>query len=95
MTNVDWFFMGFNALWILGLGLIIASLSYASYLATQQKKQFNQATEIAGLSKIRVAGSGNLLHWIGRWCIGDLGKDCMGCLGDHLCISGLASQEDN
>jgi hypothetical protein len=56
MTNVNWFFMSFNALWILGLGLTVASLSYASYLATQQKKQFKQALEIHACRNIGLLG---------------------------------------
>lgn len=56
MTNVDWYFMVFNALWIIGLSLLIAVLSYASYFATQQKKQFKQALEIHACRNIGLLG---------------------------------------
>jgi TRAP-type C4-dicarboxylate transport system permease large subunit len=56
MTNVDWPFLGFNALWILGLGLMIASLSYASYLATQQKEHFKQVLKMPACRKLGLLG---------------------------------------
>jgi hypothetical protein len=43
---IDWYSVGFSALWILGLGLVVAALSFASYMADQQKQRFNQALEI-------------------------------------------------
>jgi hypothetical protein len=43
---IDWYLVGFGALWILGLGLVTASLSFAYYLASQQKQRFRQALEI-------------------------------------------------
>lgn len=39
---IDWFSVGFGALWILGLGLVLATLSFANYLASQQKRRFRQ-----------------------------------------------------
>jgi hypothetical protein len=56
MTNFDCFFMVFNALWILGLGFIIASLSYASFQAAQQKKQFKQALKMPACRKLGLLG---------------------------------------
>ena len=43
---IDWVSVGFSALWILGLGLVTAGLSFASYLASQQKRRFRQALEM-------------------------------------------------
>ena len=43
---IDWVSLGFNALWILGLGLVTAALSFANYLAGQQKWRFRQALEM-------------------------------------------------
>ena len=43
---IDWVVVGFGALWILGLGLVVAALSFANYLASQQKRRFRQALEI-------------------------------------------------
>lgn len=44
---IDWYSVGFGALWILGLGLVVAALSFANYLAPQQKRRFRQALEMA------------------------------------------------
>lgn len=44
---IDWYSFGFGALWILGLGLVTAALSFANYLASQQKRRFRQALEMA------------------------------------------------
>ncbi len=43
---IDWVAVGFGALWILGLGLVVATLSFANYLASQQKRRFRQALEM-------------------------------------------------
>jgi hypothetical protein len=43
---IDWYLVGFSALWILGLGLVVAALSFANYQAGQQKWRFRQALEI-------------------------------------------------
>ncbi len=43
---IDWVLVGFNALWILGLGLVVASLSFTNCLASQQKRRFRQALEM-------------------------------------------------
>ena len=42
---IDWYSVGFSALWILGLGLVVAALSFANYQAGQQKQRFKQARE--------------------------------------------------
>jgi hypothetical protein len=42
---IDWYSVGFSALWIFGLGLVTAALSFANYLASQQKRRFRQALE--------------------------------------------------
>ncbi len=46
MQMIDWYSVGFGALWILGLGLVLAALSFASYLASQRKRRFRQALEM-------------------------------------------------
>ena len=46
MRMIDWYSVGFGALWILGLGLVTAALSFANYLASQQKRRFRQALEM-------------------------------------------------
>lgn len=43
---MDWYSVGFGALWIIGLGLVTAALSFAYYLAGQQKRRFRQALEM-------------------------------------------------
>jgi hypothetical protein len=43
---IDWVVVGFGALWILGLGLVVATLSFANYLASQQKRRFRQVLEM-------------------------------------------------
>ena len=43
---IDWYSVGFSALWILGLGLMVATLSFTYYQAGQQKQRFRQALEI-------------------------------------------------
>ena len=42
---IDWISVGLGALWIFGLGLILAALSFSSYLAKQQNQRFTQAIE--------------------------------------------------
>jgi hypothetical protein len=37
MGMIDWSLVGFNALWITGLSLVTAALSFANYLAGVQK----------------------------------------------------------
>lgn len=39
---IDWISLGFSALWIFGLGLELAALSFASYLSGQQKWRFRR-----------------------------------------------------
>lgn len=39
---IDWVSLGFGALWISGLGLVTAALSFAYYLAGQQKQRLRQ-----------------------------------------------------
>ena len=43
---IDWYALGFGALWIFGLGLEVAALSLANYLANQQKRGFWHALEL-------------------------------------------------
>jgi len=43
---IDWVSVGFGALWILGLGLVVTALSFANYLASQQKRRFGQVLEM-------------------------------------------------
>jgi hypothetical protein len=43
---IDWYSVGFGALWILGLGLVTAALSFAYYLASEQKRRFRQMLEL-------------------------------------------------
>jgi hypothetical protein len=45
-SMIDWVSVGFGALWVLGLGLVTATLSIANYLAGQQKQRFSQALEM-------------------------------------------------
>ena len=40
---IDWYSLGFSALWIIGLGLIIAAMSFGNYWASQQKQRFKTA----------------------------------------------------
>lgn len=44
---IDWYSMGFGALWILGLGLVVAALSFANYLTSQQKRRFKQVLKMS------------------------------------------------
>ncbi|MDP1545340.1 MAG: hypothetical protein Q8L87_04900 [Anaerolineales bacterium] len=46
MRMIDWVLVGFSALWIFGLGLVTAALSFANYIASQQKRRFKQALEM-------------------------------------------------
>ena len=43
---IDWYSVGFGSLWILGLGLVVAVLSFSNYLASQQKRRFRQVLEM-------------------------------------------------
>ena len=43
---IDWYSVGFGALWIFGMGLMTATLSFANYLASQQKRRFKQVLEM-------------------------------------------------
>jgi hypothetical protein len=42
---IDWYSVGFSALWIFGLSLDLAALSFAYYLAKQHERGFRQALE--------------------------------------------------
>ena len=39
---IDWYSIIFNALWIIGLGFEVAGLSFADYVANQQKRPFRK-----------------------------------------------------
>ena len=43
---IDWVSVGFGALWILVLGLVVAALSFSNYLASPHKRRFKQALEM-------------------------------------------------
>mgnify|MGYP001558177693 CR=1 FL=1 len=43
---IDWVVVGFGALWILGLGFVVAALGFANYLASRQKRRFRQVLEM-------------------------------------------------
>jgi hypothetical protein len=43
---INWVSLSFGALWIFGLGLEVATLSFAYYLANQKKLGFRQALEM-------------------------------------------------
>lgn len=43
---IDWYSVGFSALWIVGLGIATAGLSLAYYLANKHNLRFRQALEI-------------------------------------------------
>jgi len=43
---IDWYSVSFDALWIFGLGLVVATLSFANYLAGQEKWRFGQALRL-------------------------------------------------
>ena len=40
---INWYSLGFGALWIFGLGLMTAGLSLANYLVSRQIYKFRQA----------------------------------------------------
>lgn len=40
MNLIDWTFVGFSALWILGLSINLAALSLADYERSQNKERF-------------------------------------------------------
>jgi ABC-type iron transport system FetAB permease component len=40
---IDWYSVGFGALWIIGLGFVTAALSFAYYIASQQKMRLRRA----------------------------------------------------
>jgi N-acetylglucosaminyldiphosphoundecaprenol N-acetyl-beta-D-mannosaminyltransferase len=46
---IDWPAVGFAALWMVGLGLMLAALSFTHYLAHEEKRRFTQALQRPGL----------------------------------------------
>jgi hypothetical protein len=40
---IDWYLAGFSASWIFGLSLVVAALSFAYYLAIEEKRRFREA----------------------------------------------------
>ena len=40
---IDWLALAFSALWILGLALVLATLSFASYQAHEERVRLRQA----------------------------------------------------
>jgi hypothetical protein len=43
---IDWYSVGFNALWIAGLGLVTVGLSIANYLGGRENWRFRRAIRI-------------------------------------------------
>jgi hypothetical protein len=63
---IDWFSLGFGVLWIFGLSVVIASLSFSYYLMGQQERCLTQVLEMPAV-RIMI-GLGLIffcLGWIG------------------------------
>jgi len=43
---IDWVSVGFGTLWVLGLGIVTATISFAYYLASQNNQRFKRVMEI-------------------------------------------------
>jgi len=48
LSLIDWGLVGYSALWILGLSVILAALSLADYHAAQRSIRFREALKGAG-----------------------------------------------
>ena len=76
---IDWRLVGFGALWILGLSVLLATLSFADYTAHTEKVRLRdtlarrgyQAAIYAGLTLFAVGLSGTARAWweIALWIL--------------------------
>jgi hypothetical protein len=63
MSMIDWFSLGFNSIWIFGLGFVTAGLSIASFLKNSQNIRFRQAMK-SSICRISI-GLGLVMFCIG------------------------------
>jgi uncharacterized protein (TIRG00374 family) len=76
---IDWYLVGFGALWIFGSGLVVSALSYATYLGEQKNLRFGQVYKSPdiqvlinlGLLFICMGWTGSVSNILGRiaWAI--------------------------
>jgi hypothetical protein len=64
---VDWYLVGFSALWILGLSLMLATLSYADYEAYRRQARTRDVLAEPGYQLALNAG-------LSLFCLGLLGS---------------------
>jgi hypothetical protein len=78
---IDWYSVGFGALWIMGLGLVTAGLSLANFFGCTQIWKFRQALKMPAY-RIMI-GLGSVL-----FCLGLAGS--VSTLWEHLLWAVLA-----
>ena len=66
---IDWFQLLTNAIWILGLAVLLAGLSYASYQAAGAKRSFRRQLQMPGFNL--VSSLGLLLFCVGLAATGN------------------------
>jgi len=93
---IDWYTVAFNAVWLLGLSVILAALSLASYRAASDRREMPQRRytlrrrlsgrgfRLALLTGLGLVFLGALLSSTGAWHRITAG------VGLALCIAGLA-----
>jgi len=93
---IDWYSVAFNAVWLLGLSVILAALSLASYRAASDRREMPQRRytlrrrlsgrgfRLALLTGLGLVFLGALLSSTGAWHRITAG------VGLALCIAGLA-----
>jgi hypothetical protein len=77
---IDWRLVGFSALWLVGLGVILATLSHADYDAARQQVRLSAALQQSGFQVL--LNVGQVL-----FCLGLLGT--AGSLWERLAWAGL------
>jgi hypothetical protein len=66
MALIDWYLVGFGALWIFGLSLNLAALSFADYERAQTKLRFRDVWSRRGYQIVSNAG-------LSMFCFGLIG----------------------
>jgi len=79
LTLIDWKMVGFASLWILGLAVILSTLSFGHYHARTESMKINAVLKRSGYSKafalgmvmfcIGLAGSSNTWWEITLWLV--------------------------
>jgi hypothetical protein len=78
---IDWVSAGFDAMWIMGLGFVVAGLSLANFIDSRQNLKFKQAIQMAPCRSMIGLG-------LGFFCLGLAGS--VSTMWEHIVWAVLA-----